>query len=166
LYEETFVLLKPDALERRLVGMIIQRYEDAGLDILDIRYYPKVSDDLIRRHYSDSMALDLGKKAQTAVSGIVDPEAHGRKVLERLRKYASRGPVIALKIGGEDAIKAVRRITGYTDPSTAEKGTIRGDHGIDSLRRSTEEGRALENLVHASGNQEEAKNEISLWFPN
>lgn len=166
MYEETLVLLKPDALERHLVGRIIQQYEDAGLEILDIRYYRNVGEDLIRRHYPESMALDLGKKAQTAMSGIVDPEAHGRKVLERLRRYVTRGPVIALRIGGEDAIKTVRRVTGYTDPSTAEKGTIRGDHGIDSLRRSTDEGRALENLVHASGNQEEAKYELSLWFPN
>jgi len=56
LYEETFVLLKPDALERRLVGRIIQGYEDSGLDILDIRYHRRVSEGLIRRHYPDSMA--------------------------------------------------------------------------------------------------------------
>lgn len=163
--EETFILLKPDALERKLVGKIIGRFEDAGLDILDVRYVSKVDEDLIRRHYPDSMALNLGRKAQNAVEGISDPEAHGRAVLERLRRYVTRGPVIALRMKGDDAIGVVRNITGYTDPATAEKGTIRGDFGVDSLRKSTEEGRAVENLVHASGNPEEADAELSLWFP-
>ncbi len=165
MYEETFVLLKPDALERRLVGKIIQRYEEAGLKILDIRYHRRVSERLIRRHYPDSMAEAIGKKAQTAIDGITDTGAYGLEVLGWLHQYVMRGPVIALKIGGEDAVKTVRRVTGYTDPATAEKGTLRGDFGIDSLRTSTEEGRACENLVHASGNIDEAKIELALWFP-
>ena len=165
MYEETFVLLKPDALERRLVGKIIQRYEEAGLVILDISYHGQVSEKLIRRHYPDSMAEAIGKKAQTAIDGITNPRAYGLEVLEWLHRYVMRGPVIALKIGGEDAIKTVRSVTGFTDPATAEKGTLRGDFGTDSLKKSTEEGRACENLVHASGNTEEAKAELALWFP-
>ncbi|MFQ6053093.1 MAG: nucleoside-diphosphate kinase [Candidatus Bathyarchaeia archaeon] len=165
MYEETLVLLKPDALERRLVGRIIQRYEDAGLEILDIRYYRRVDEELIRRHYPDSMAAAIGRKAQAAVGGIADPEAYGLRVLEWLHRYVTRGSVIAMRIGGEDAISTVRRVTGFTDPSTAERGTIRGDYGVDSLKRSTEEGRACENLVHASGNREEAEAELALWFP-
>jgi len=163
--EETLVLLKPDALERHLVGRIIQRYEDAGLEIHDTRYYRQIGDDLIWRQYPDSMALAIGRKAEKAVNGIDDPEAHGKVILERLRRYMTRGPIIALRLGGEDAIKTVRRITGYTDPSTAERGTIRGDFGIDSFKRSEGEGRACENLVHASGNGGEAEAELALWFP-
>jgi nucleoside-diphosphate kinase len=164
MYEETLILLKPDALERRLVGEIIRRYEEAGLRILDIRFYHHVNEELLRRQYPDSMALQLGIKARDAVEGVVDPESHGLKVLEWLRRYLSRGPIIALKLGGENAIEVARRVTGYTDPSRAEKGTIRGDLGIDSIRRSTEEGRACENLVHASGSLEEAERELSIWF--
>ena len=165
MYEETLVLLKPDAPERRLVGRIIQRYEDAGLEILGIRYHRRISEDLIKKHYPDSMALAIGRKAQTVMEDITDPVAYGLEVLEWLRRYVTRGPVIALKMGGEDAIKTVRRVTGFTDPSTAEKGTIRGDFGIDSIRKSTEERRSCENLVHASGNREEAEAELALWFP-
>jgi nucleoside-diphosphate kinase len=166
MYEETLVILKPDALERRLIGNIIARYEKAGLVVLDIRYFHKVGKDLITKHYPMSMALSVGKKAQRAIPEIKDPRAHGRKVIDRLRKYVTRGPVIAMRIGGLDAIQTVREVTGYTDPFTAERGTIRGDFGADSLVRSTEEGRAVENLVHASGNPEEAKAELELWFPN
>ncbi len=158
------VLLKPDALERRLVGEIIRRYEMAGLRILDIRFYKGVEEDLARRQYPDSMAPQLGRKAQEAVEGIIDEEAHGLKVLGWLRSYLSRGPIIALRLGGKDAIEVARRVTGYTDPSKAEEGTIRGDLGIDSIRRSTEEERACENLVHASGSREEAERELSIWF--
>ena len=165
MYEETLVILKPDALERRLVGSIIKRYEDAGLEILDIYYVGSVGEDLINRHYPDSMALGVGLKAQKANVDVGDPEAYGRRVLGWLRSYVTRGPVIAIRIGGEDAIQVVRDVTGYTDPVKAEKGTIRGDYGTDSLANSNEEERACENLVHASGNPEEAKIELELWFP-
>jgi nucleoside-diphosphate kinase len=165
MYQETLVILKPDALERDLVGALIDRFERAGVRVLDIRYYARVDEALLRRHYPDSMAESLGRKAQLAVTGIVAPVAHGRKVLEGLRRYFTRGPVIAVRFGGEDAIQVVRRVTGYTDPATAAKGTIRGDYGVDTIARSTAEGRALENLVHASGNPEEAEAELSLWFP-
>jgi nucleoside-diphosphate kinase len=166
LYEETLVVLKPDTIERNLIGRIIKRYEDAGLKINDIKYYQKATESLIEKHYPPSMALSIGRKAQKVVKGIDDPKAQGKKVLERLRKYFTRGPVVAIKICGEDAIQEVRDITGYTDPTTAKKGTIRGDLGIDSLAKSTDEGRACENLVHASGNMEEAMTELELWFPS
>lgn len=165
MYEETFVLLKPDAIERHLIGSIIKRYEEAGLEILDIQLHRRVREELIIRHYPDSMAGAIGRKARTAIEGITDPVVYGLEVLRWLRRYVTRGPVIALKIGGEEAIKTVRRVTGFTDPSTAKNGTIRGDFGIDSLKKSTEEKRSCENLVHASGNREEAKAELALWFP-
>jgi nucleoside-diphosphate kinase len=164
MYQETLVILKPDALERNLVGAIIDRFEKAGLKIIDIKYYRKVNEELLRKHYPDSMAESLGNKAQLATPEIRDPVAHGLKVLERLRKYFIRNPVIAIRFSGDDAIKVVRKVTGYTDPATAEKGTIRGDFGVDSIARSTAENRACENLVHASGNPEEAKTELALWF--
>ena len=166
MYEETLVILKPDALERRLIGSVIKHYEDTGLEVLDIKYVAEVDRALIEKHYPDSMARGLGEKAQTATEGITDVVAHGMMVLEWLRVYLTRGPVVAMKIGGDDAIQAVRRVTGYTDPTSAEKGTIRGDHGADSLAKATAEERSCENLVHASGNHEEARFELDLWFPS
>jgi nucleoside-diphosphate kinase len=165
MYQETLVILKPDALERNLVGTIVKYYEEAGLKVLDIRFYKHVDETRMKKHYPDSMAMSVGLKAQRAVPSIKDPEAQGRKVLTNLRRYFSRGPVLAIRIGGEDAISEVRRVTGYTDPATAEKGTVRGDLGMDSIEKSTAEGRAVENLVHASGNLEEAKAEFRLWLP-
>ncbi|MCK5671203.1 nucleoside-diphosphate kinase [Candidatus Bathyarchaeota archaeon] len=164
MYQETLVILKPDALERNKAGNVIKYYEDAGLKILDMKFYGKVTEERLTIHYPDTMALSIGKKAQAAVPSIKDAEAHGMKVLTALRGYFSRGPVLAIRLGGEDAIKEVRRITGYTDPGTADKGTVRGDLGVDSIAKSTEEGRAVENLIHASGNPEEAEAELKLWL--
>jgi nucleoside-diphosphate kinase len=166
MYQETLVILKPDALERNLTGTIIKRFEDAGLKILNIKYYKKVDEELLKKHYPDSMALSVGKKAQLAQPNIADPYTHGLKVLEWLRSYFARGPILSIRFGGEDSIILVRKVTGYTDPPMADKGTIRGDFGVDSILKSTIEGRACENLVHASGNPEEAKNELELWFPS
>ena len=164
MYHETLVMLKPDALERNKTGAVIKYYEDACLKILDMKFYEKVTTERLAVHYPDTMALSIGKKAQAAVPSIKDAEAHGIKVLTALRGYFSRGPVLAIKLGGEDAIKEVRRITGYTDPSTANKGTVRGDLGVDSIAKSTEESRAVENLIHASGNPKEAEAELKLWL--
>ena len=165
MYQETLVILKPDALERNLIGTVLKYYEEAGLKVLDMKFYKKIDGALMKKHYPDSMATSVGLKAQRAVPSIKDPEAHGKKVLTNLRKYFSRGPVLAIRIGGEDAISEVRRVTGYTDPVIAEKGTVRGDLGMDSIEKSTAERRAVENLVHASGNLEEAEAEFRLWLP-
>jgi len=164
MYQETLVILKPDALERNKIGSIIEYYEKAGLKILDMKFYKKVELDQLKKHYPNSMALSIGNKAKAAVPSITDPQAHGMKVLTALRSYFSRGPVLAMRIGGEDAIQLVRKVTGYTDPATADKGTIRGDLGVDTIAKSTAEGRAVENLVHASGNPEEAEIELKLWL--
>lgn len=164
MYQETLVILKPDALERNLIGACIKRFEDIGLKVLDLKYYRKLDAAILKLHYPDSMALSVGKKAQLASPDIVDPLAHGFKVLERLRKYFIRNPVVVIRIGGEEAISTVRKITGYTDPATADRGSIRGDYGVDSIAKSTAEGRACENLIHASGNLDEAKMELALWF--
>ena len=164
MYQETLVILKPDAIERNLVGTIIKYYEEESLEIKDMKFYKKIKDDMLRKHYPDSMAESIGNKAKKAVPEIEDPRTHGKKVLLKLREYFSRGPVLAIKFGGENAIARVRNITGYTDPSEAQKGTVRGDLGFDSIEKSTDENRAVENLVHASGNPEEAKAEIELWL--
>lgn len=161
--ERTLVVIKPDGVERGMVEEIIKRYEKAGLKIVK-RKKLTVDKEFVKKHYPDSMAKVLGSKAQAAGAKIDNLEEHGKKVLGWLRGYISSGPVVALIIEGKNAIKRVREVTGYTDPATAEKGTIRGDLGNDSILKATEEGRVVYNLIHASGNKEEAEAEIKLWF--
>ena len=165
--ERTLVVIKPDGVKRNLVGEIIRRYENAGLKVLALKML-NVSESLIKKHYTEDedYLMTLGKKGEKAGDPVAskDPKAYGMMIVIGLRKYMTSGPVVAMVIEGENAIKRVREITGYTDPSAAEKGTIRGDFGQDSILVANKEGRPCRNLVHASGNPEEAHHEINLWF--
>lgn len=164
--EKTLVVIKPDGVERCLVGEIIHRYESAGLRLAALRML-NASEELITDHYpaEEAYMVSLGKKGEAAGEAVKDHRAYGMMIVEGLRKYLTSGPVVAMVIEGENAIKRVREVTGYTDPSAAEKGTIRGDFGQDTILKANREKRPVRNLVHASGNPEEAGKEIALWFP-
>jgi len=175
--ERTLVLVKPDAMRKNLGEQIIRRYTDAGLKVVASKTV-QADRELAEKHYpeTDSQVVGMGNKTIRAAQeigkpesvkeafGTDDPKEVGMQLRERLIKFITSAPVIAVVLEGEDAIQQVRKITGYTDPSRAEKGTIRGDWGEDSIAKATSEGRATENLVHASGNPEEAEFEIGLWF--
>jgi len=163
--ERTLVVIKPDGVKRNLIGEIIRRYESEGLAIIGMKMMT-VSDELIGKHYpeDDEYVISLGEKSQKAGNATDNVKEQGLMVLKALREYLTEGPVVAMVIEGEDAIQRVRKITGYTDPATADKGTIRGDLGEDSINASNSQGRACRNLIHASGNPEEAEKEINLWF--
>ena len=164
--EETLVILKPDSVKRNLIGEIIKRYEDEGLEIKNMKFIENC-EELIKKHYPDDedYIVSLGKKSMKGSGDSdIDPKKRGKEVILALREYMTSGPVIPIIFTGENAIKRVRKVTGYTDPSEADEGTIRGDLSNDSIEVSTEEKRAVRNLVHASGDPKEAKEEIDLWF--
>ncbi|RLF50757.1 MAG: nucleoside-diphosphate kinase [Thermoplasmata archaeon] len=103
--ERTFVMIKPDGVQRRLIGKILQRFEQAGLKIVAMKFL-KVSHELAEKHY----------------------EVHKDKPFyESLIKYITSGPVVAMVIEGQNAIERVRKMVGATDPQKADPGTIRGD---------------------------------------
>src|SRR5258708_3386371 len=108
--------------------------------------------------------ISIGKKSSAAGDAVDNYLEQGRMIVKGLQSYITSGPVVAMILEGEDAIANVRRITGYTDPTKADKGTIRGDLGVDSILVANGEKRPVENLIHASGNPEEAQKEIALWF--
>ncbi len=84
--------------------------------------------------------------------------------LEKLKKYMANHPVIVMIWQGAHAVKIVRKIIGGTEPLTSDVGTIRGDYMLDSYSMSDTDGRAVRNLVHASGSPKEAQDEIKHWF--
>ena len=163
--EKTLVVIKPDGVERNLTGEILKRYETAGLKLVAMKMI-KVKSNLIKKHYpeEENYLISLGKKSESAGTPIDDYRAQGLRIVKWLRKYLTAGPVVAMVLESEGAIQKVRQVTGYTDPSTAEKGTIRGDLGQDSILVANSEKRPVRNLIHASGNPEEAEKEIALWF--
>jgi len=175
--ERTLVLIKSDAIERGLTEEIIKRYISSGLRVV-AKKTVDVDRDLAENHYLDteSQIVGMGNKTLQAakeagtlenikkIFGTEDPKKIGLKLHEWMIELITSAPSIAMVLEGEEAVQKARRITGYTDPSKAEKGTIRGDFGNDSISRANEERRATKTLVHASGSKEEAEREIKLWF--
>ena len=94
----------------------------------------------------------------------MDPLVLGDKVIDALQKYMTGGPVIAMVWQGAHAVKIVRKVTGGTEPLTSDVGTIRGDFVLDSYQMADTDGRAVRNLIHASGSVDEAGSEIKHWF--
>jgi nucleoside-diphosphate kinase len=140
--ERTLVLIKPDGVERNLIGEIIRRFEAGGLKVRDMKMSTP-SKEFVKTHY----AMHKGKP-----------------FFDMLIDYLAGKPVVAMILEGTNAVSKVREITGSTDPSKAEKGTIRGDLGNDSRERADKEHRSIYNLIHASGTKDEAETELKLWF--
>lgn len=164
--QKTLVIIKPDGVKKNIIGEIINRFEKAGLVIKAMKYM-QANTETVSLHYpeNDEYMESLGKKSEKAGDKISNYIEHGRMIVKGLREYLTEGPVVVMVLEGDEAIAKVREVTGYTDPTTAEKGTIRGDFGEDSILEANRAGRPVRNLIHASGNPKEAEDEIKLWFP-
>jgi nucleoside-diphosphate kinase len=170
-HERTFTIIKPDGVQRTLIGEIIQRYERIGLKLVAMKLMVP-TEDMVKKHYT----LDAGWKqavGEKSIKGFLDkgqtppsndPLEIAEKILNRLAKYLTSGPVIAMVWQGAHAVKVVRKITGGTEPLTSDMGTIRGDFVLDSYQMSETDDRSIRNLVHASGSVQEAEDEIAHWF--
>ncbi|MEK6947844.1 MAG: nucleoside-diphosphate kinase [Nanoarchaeota archaeon] len=144
--ERSLVLLKPDAVKRCLMGNIITRFENAGLKIVGMKMVWADKEKALK-HYTEDITI-----------------RRGQAVRDRLLVLITEGPVLAICIEGIDSVEVVRKIVGSTEPKTAPPGTIRGDFAHMSYTHADDNDRAIPNLVHASGNREEAKSEVALWF--
>jgi len=144
--QQTLVLIKPDGVQRGLIGEVIKRFEQRGLKIVALKLV-KIEKDLAKKHYTD----DITKR-------------RGKKVRDRLLDYVTSGPVVAMIIEGVDAIENVRKITGTTEGKSALPGTIRGDFTHVSIEHADKKNIPVKNIIHASGNEKEAKTEMALWF--
>lgn len=169
--EKTLVLIKPDGVQRSLIGEIIKRYERMGLKLVALKLILPTPEH-VEQHYT----LDpewRRKTGEKTIKGYLDkgleppsqdPLEITAVILNNLKRYLSAGPVVAMVWQGVHAVKIVRKITGGTEPLTSDVGTIRGDFVLDSYQISDKSGRAVRNLVHASGSVKEAEKEIAHWF--
>lgn len=132
--ERTLILVKPDAFARGLTGEIIARFENKGLKIVAMRHM-QVTEDLAKEHYA---------------------EHDGKPFFGELVEFITSGPIVALVLEGESAIKAARQVIGATNPLEAAPGSIRGDFAIA----------VGQNMVHGSDSPESAAREIGLFFPD
>ena len=146
--QRTLVVCKPDAVQRGIVGEILQRFERVGLKIVGMKMVMP-DEDLYEKHYEE-----IGKMITR----------RGEQTFKYNLAYMMTGPVVAICLEGVEAVPLVRKIVGPTEPKSAEMGTIRGDYSHMSFGYSDAKGTGVPNLVHASGSVEEAKQEVALWF--
>ncbi len=170
--ERTLVIIKPDGVQRSLVGEVIGRFEKVGLKIVGMKMMI-ASDELIEQHYT----LDPEWRRITGEKNIKAYEEKGmihplkgeplkvtEIILSKLKKYLTSGPIIAFVLEGAHSVAIVRKIVGSTEPLVSDVGTIRGDFVLDSYKLADDANRAVRNVVHASSSVKEAENEIKHWF--
>ena len=169
--ERTLVVIKPDGIQRTLIGEIIKRYERLGLKMVAIKMLVP-TEEFVETHYTLDPAWRTVTGEKTIKSyqdkGLtpwsMDPLEITGKILKNLKKYITSGPVVAMVWQGAHSVKICRKVTGGTEPLTSDVGSIRGDFVLDSYQMSDTDDRSVRNLIHASGSPEEAEMEIKHWF--
>ncbi len=169
--EKTLVIIKPDGVQRGLVGEIIKRFENVGLKMVAGKMM--VADqDHIEQHYTldpewrrvTGEKTIAGYKAKGIEPPSEDPLEITARILETLKIYMTSGPIMVMVWEGAHSVGIIRKLVGGTEPLTSDVGTIRGDYVLDSYELSDKDGRSVRNLIHASGSPEEAEMEIKHWF--
>jgi nucleoside-diphosphate kinase len=169
--ERTLVILKPDAIQRSLIGEIISRFERTGLKLVAMKF-AVAKEDQLWKHYKKDDVWFL-KKGEGIVEnrkkiGLpVDKEAieYGKNVIQAVIKYFTAGPVVMMIWEGNQAVGVIKKLVGVTEPTISDVGTIRGDFTIDSYHMSDFDGtRSIRNLVHCTDNPAEYEAEMSVWF--
>lgn len=143
--ERTLVLLKPDAVQRAIMGRILQRFEDVGLKVVGMKMVQPTKEHATQ-HYAD-----VGVR-------------RGPKILEQNVNFLLDGPVVALVLEGIHSIELVRKMVGSTESKASPPGTIRGDFSHQSYAWADSQDQVIKNLIHASSSQDDAKKEVALWF--
>jgi nucleoside-diphosphate kinase len=174
-HERTLIIIKPDAIQRGLIGEIISRFERIGLKLVASKMVVPTAAH-IEEHYTldPEWRVKTGEKTLKAYKERGEKHPHGDDpvvitgiILEKLKKYMTGGPVIPVVLEGAHAVAIVRKLVGSTEPLASDVGSIRGDFVLDSYSMSNDDERSVRNLVHASGSVDEAEKEIAHWFaPN
>ena len=169
------ILAKPDALKRGLVGEIIKRFEVRGLKVVGLKMLKPDSAHIKKHYLSTKEQLEgIGNKSLDNLKQLgMDPKKelgtdNAFKIGEMINnwnfKFLSSSPIVAMVFEGPHAVEMARKIVGFTLPSKAEIGTIRGDFSVDSAVLGNLNMRPIRNIVHASGSIKEGKREIKHWF--
>jgi nucleoside-diphosphate kinase len=169
--EKSLVIIKPDGIQRTLIGEIIKRIERVGFKLVALKFQIPTSD-IVKAHYTidpewiektGAKALRAKKENGDDVSNI-EPLQFGETILTSLQKYMTSGPVVVMVWEGAHVVDVVRKLVGGTEPKTSDVGTIRGDFVHDSYEISNIENRSVRNVLHASSSVEDAEKEIQVWF--
>lgn len=146
--ERSLVLFKPDTIQRGLVGEILTRFERVGLEIVGTKMLTPTKEHY-HKHYED-----IGQMITR----------RGEHTFDITLDMMLQGPVIAMVFEGVESVALIRKLVGTTEPKSAAPGTIRGDYSHMSFGYADAADKGIPNLIHASGDSEEAEKEIAHWF--
>jgi len=146
--ERTLIILKPDAVQRALVGEVLTRFEKVGLKIVGAKMLSPDYEHYY--HHYETIGTMVTR--------------HGKEIFDITLEMMQQGPVIAYVLEGVAAVEVVRKMVGATEPKSAQPGTIRGDYAHVNYSRADEKSKGIPNLIHASGDVKEAEKEIKHWF--
>lgn len=146
--ERTLILFKPDAVQRGLVGEILTRFERVGLKIIGTKM---IAPD--EKHYY---------KHYEEIGQVIT--RRGEAVFKNVLTMMNEGPIIAMVFEGVEAVELVRKLVGTTEPKSSAPGTIRGDFSHMSYGWGDQQNKGIPNLIHASGDLDDAAREIPHWF--
>ena len=168
--ERTLVIVKPDGVQRGLIGEILKRFERTGLKFVAMKFMLPQADQCWK-HYNKDEAWFMLKgnrivedRKNQGLSIDKEPLEYGKDIIQSNVDFFTSGPVLAFIIEGNQSVAIVKKLVGGTEPTTSDVGTIRGDFTVDSYALSRIDNRAVRNLVHCSDSPEEAEREIPLWF--
>jgi len=173
--QKALLIIKPDGVQRGLIGKIISRFEQVGLKIIGLKFQWAEKEKIIA-HYpeTDAWFKKVGERTLTnyakkgldakKVFGTDDAILIGKTVKKWLIDYLQESPVFLAVVEGYECIEIVRKISGNTIPVLAAPGTIRGDFSHDSIDLANEQSRPLRNIIHASDTPEDGEKEVNLWF--
>lgn len=168
--ERALVILKPDAVQRSLMGEIIGRFERVGLKFVACKFMRPTEAQLVDHYHKDDTWCE--EKGERTISDLteaglpVEKSAleYGRDIVRQIVRVMQESPVMAMVVEGNQACAVARKLAGATEPKSSDVGTIRGDFTIDSYGHSTYENRSIRNLIHCSDEPVEAEREIKVWF--
>ncbi|HMH70061.1 MAG TPA: nucleoside-diphosphate kinase [Candidatus Saccharimonadales bacterium] len=146
--QKTLVVFKPDTVQRGIVGEILSRFERVGLKIVATKMIAPNKEHYYK-HYEEIGKM-ITRRGEQAFGVTLD--------------MMIQGPVIAMVFEGVEAVALVRKLVGPTEPKSALPGTIRGDYSHMSFGYADDAKKGIPNLIHASGDEEEAAKEIAHWF--
>jgi len=168
--ERTLIAIKPESIQRHLIGEFIAKFEKRGLKMVACKMIAPTKEQ-VEKHYPDDEAWLVSSGTKTwqnykdkGIDPGMTPVELARRTRERLVDHLTNRPIILMAWEGPHAVALGRKTAGTTNPLVADIGSIRGDYSTESYEIADGIGRAIHTLVHASGSSKEAEAEIKLWF--
>lgn len=169
--ERTLILMKPDVLQRQIVGEILSRFERKGFKMVAVKML-NATKAQVGEHYTaeEQYLIETGEKAKKGAESRGQDVSNwnslewGKIIRERNIAYLTCGPILAVVLEGPSVVSSVRKVLGSTSPADGDVGTIRADYSFDSYALADVVARSTRTMLHASDSPENAQREIKIWF--